>query len=166
MKVPKQLSQNAAFMLDRTAKTYQIHFDNEMRRLGLSRSQWLLLANLYHCDGATQKELADLMGNGESSLGKLTQKLEATGWLDRTPDANDRRAFNLRISRKKRPLVAKLVTMLFMETERSLHGFTRDERNTLMHYLDRIQRNVESVAPDASWLQLKSDVLNSVARQR
>ena len=151
-------------MLDRTAKSYQIHFDGQMRNLGLTRSQWLLLAQLYYCDGTTQRDLADLMGLGESALGKLTQKLEATGWLIRVADANDRRAFNLYISEQKRPIVEKLVTMLIMETERSLKGFSAEERNTLMGYLDRIQSNIDSVPPKKNWLSLKAEVLEAVSK--
>ena len=152
-------------MLDRTAKSYQIHFDSQMRKLGLTRAQWLLLANLYFCDGTTQRDLADLMGLGESALGKLIQKLEATGWLLRIADAKDGRAFNLCISELKRPIVAKLVTMLVMETERSLMGFSAEERANLMNYLDRIQSNITSVPPARRWLTLKSEVLEAVARR-
>ena len=162
MKIPKQLSKHASFMLDRTAKCYQIHFDNQMRKLGLTRAQWLLLANLYFCDGTTQKELADLMSLGESSLGKLTQKLEMGGWLERRSDAKDGRAFNLYISDKKREIVAKLVTMMIMETERSLDGFSKEERTNLMDYLDRIQNNIAAVAPAKKWLNLKTEVLAEV----
>ena len=166
MKIPKQLAKHASFMLDRTAKAYQIHFDSQMRNLGLTRAQWLLLVELYHCDGTTQRDLAELMGMGESALGKLAQKLEVTGWLERRPDADDGRAFNLYIAGKKRDIVAKLVTMLIMETERSLEGFTAEERATLMSYLDRIQHNIAAVPPRKKWLGLKTDVLDAVARHK
>lgn len=165
MKIPKQLSKHVSFMLDRTAKNYQIHFDNQMRKLGLTRSQWLLLAELYFCDGATQRDLADLMGLGESALGKLTQKLASSGWLNRRPDPNDGRAFNLFIADTKRDIVAKLVTMLIMETERSLQGFSPEERTNLMAYLDRIQHNIAAVAPTKKWLKLKTEVLDAVAER-
>ena len=164
MKIPKQLTKHASFMLDRTAKSYQIHFDNQMRKLGLTRSQWLLLVQLYHCDGTTQRDLADLMGMGESALGKLTQKLEAGHWLERRPDARDGRAFNLYIADAKRDLVAKLVTMLIMETERSLKGFSQEERTQLMRFLDRIQNNIAEVPPAKKWLSLKAEVLEEVAQ--
>ena len=166
MKVPKQLAKHVSFVLDRTAKSYQIHFDNQMRKLGLTQAQWLLLAELYFCDGATQKELADLMGLGESALGKLTLKLEAGGWLERRQDAKDGRAFNLFIAAAKRPLVAKLVHMLVMETERSLVGFSAEEKASLMNYLDRIQNNIASVPPSRKWLNLKADVLKEVAKPK
>lgn len=166
MKIPKQLAKHVSFMLDRTAKAYQIHFDNQMRNLGLTRSQWLLLAELYHCDGTTQRDLAELMGMGESALGKLAQKLESAGWLERRPDAADGRAFNLYIADRKRDIVANLVTMLIMETERSLEGFSKEERATLMHYLDRIQHNIAAVPPKKKWLDLKTDILGAVARHK
>jgi DNA-binding MarR family transcriptional regulator len=137
-----------------------------MRKLGLTRSQWLLLTNLYFCDGTTQKELADLMGLGESSLGKLTQKLQVGGWLERQPHARDGRAFHLCISEQKRPIVAKLVTMLIMETERSLVGFSAEERANLMNYMDRIQANIASVPPAKKWLKLKTEVLDEVAHPK
>jgi MarR family transcriptional regulator, transcriptional regulator for hemolysin len=158
-KIPKKLTENVAYMLHHAALDYQVHFDAEMQALGLTRSQWLLLAHLHFCDGINQKALADLMEIGKGAAGKLAQKLEQAGWIRREADALDGRAFNLYIETAARPVVANLVELLVIETDHSLEGFSREEIDTLRGYLRRIRGNLAQNPLPKKWLQLKARTL-------
>lgn len=164
MDLSATLTDNLAYMLHGTALDYELYFDREMEALGLTRSQWLLLAHLHFCDGINQKELADLMGIGKGAIGRLAQKLEAKHWIARLPDAEDGRAFKLRIKPRARPLVKKLVDMLILETERSLEGFSAAEVEAIRAQLRRIRRNIQAGPVPPRWLRLKAELLAGVRR--
>jgi len=164
--LPAQLTDNLGFMVHRSALEYELYFDKEMHALGLTRSQWLLLSHLYFCDGISQKALADLMGVGKGAIGRLAQKLETSGWIDRIPDESDGRAFKLRIRTLAHPLVSKLVDMLIIETDRSLDGFKDQEVVAIRRYLRRISHNLVEAPVSTQWRTLKKQLLTDVKKLR
>ncbi len=66
-------------------------FDRRVRKLGLTRAQWLALTRLHRRPGASQSELADMMEVEKATAGRLIDRLEAKGWVERRAQAGDRR---------------------------------------------------------------------------
>ncbi len=66
-------------------------FDRRVKALGLTRPQWLALVRLRRRPGASQSELADMMEIERAPAGKIVDRLEERGWLERRPDPEDRR---------------------------------------------------------------------------
>ncbi|MDA1076053.1 MAG: MarR family transcriptional regulator, partial [Proteobacteria bacterium] len=54
--------------------------------------------------GATQTELADLVGIGRAPLGKVIDRLETENWVERQSDPADRRVNRLYITRDFKPI--------------------------------------------------------------
>ncbi|AFK55907.1 putative MarR family transcriptional regulator (plasmid) [Tistrella mobilis KA081020-065] len=72
-------------------------FDAEMKPLGLTRSQWWVLAQLSRSlshgqDGMLQTDLARILDVGKVTVGGLVDRLEISGFVKRLPDGRDRRA--------------------------------------------------------------------------
>jgi DNA-binding MarR family transcriptional regulator len=69
-------------------------FDKALRPLGVTRSQWWVLANLsrHNGGGMMQTELSKVMDVGKVTLGGLIDRLEASGYVERQPEPGDRRA--------------------------------------------------------------------------
>ena len=68
--------------------------DKALRPMGVTRSQWWVLANLsrHDGDGMMQTELAKVMDVGKVTLGGLIDRLETSGLIKRVADPTDRRA--------------------------------------------------------------------------
>jgi DNA-binding MarR family transcriptional regulator len=68
--------------------------DKALRPLGVTRSQWWVLANLsrHNGGGMMQTELSKVMDVGKVTLGGLIDRLEASGYVERQPEPGDRRA--------------------------------------------------------------------------
>lgn len=79
-------------------------FRERTRHLGISRSQWRVLTTLASRPGATQTEIAELIGIGRAPLGKNVDRLEAQGWVERRNDPEDRRVNRLYLSRDMEPI--------------------------------------------------------------
>lgn len=88
----ENLERNFGFILHDVARLLRTTYDRRVRELGLTRSQWWVLTHLFRKDGTTQSELAEILELEKPSLGRLLDRLEAKGWVQRTEDARDRRA--------------------------------------------------------------------------
>ncbi|MFC7541100.1 MarR family transcriptional regulator [Siccirubricoccus deserti] len=66
-------------------------FDRRVRRIGLTRSQWLVLSLLHRRPGVSQSELAEMLEVERATAGRMIDRLERKHWLVRRPDREDRR---------------------------------------------------------------------------
>lgn len=66
-------------------------FDRRMKELGLTQAQGRVLATLKREDGLTQTEIADILDMERAPLGKLVDRLEDAGFIERRADGADRR---------------------------------------------------------------------------
>jgi MarR family transcriptional regulator for hemolysin len=73
------------------ARLMRTIFDRRVKALGITRPQWLALSRLKRKPGASQSELADMMEIERAPTGKIVDRLQERGWLERRPDPGDRR---------------------------------------------------------------------------
>ena len=83
------------FLISDTARLLRTVFDRRVRKLGITRSQWLVLVRLHRRPGASQSELAEMLEIERPSAGRLIDRLEANGWVERRTDPGDRRVNRL-----------------------------------------------------------------------
>ena len=83
-------------------------FNRRMKESGLTRSQWQVLYQLNRKDGQTQTELADLLIIAKPPLGKMVDRLESEGWVERRADTADRRAKRVFLTSKASGLIEPL----------------------------------------------------------
>ncbi len=79
------------FMISDVARLMRTAFDRRVRKLGLTRAQWMVLTRLHRNAGASQSELADMMEVEKATAGRLIDRLEAKGWVQRRVHKADRR---------------------------------------------------------------------------
>ncbi len=83
-------------------------FDRRMARLGLTRAQWRVLTFLFRRDGMTQSALAELLEMERAPLGRLLDRLDESGWVERRSDPGDKRAKRVYRTAKIDPLLPTL----------------------------------------------------------
>src|SRR5580704_7777905 len=101
------LNRSFGFVLHETARLLTKRFDQRAKCLGLSRAQCQLLAYLVYHEGINQTGLAELLEIEPISLARLIDRMEQSGWVERRPDPNDRRAWQLFIAEKAKPVFTK-----------------------------------------------------------
>jgi DNA-binding MarR family transcriptional regulator len=82
--------------------------DAALKPLGVTRSQWWVLAFLSRSDGMSQVALADELDLGKVALGQLIDRLEKTGFVERRPDDGDRRVKRVFLTRRSHALIARI----------------------------------------------------------
>jgi MarR family transcriptional regulator, transcriptional regulator for hemolysin len=138
----ENLDRNIGFVMHDVARLMRTGFDRRARQLGLTRSQWWVLTFLYRREGVTQSELAEDLDLEKATLGRLLDRLEASGWVARRADARDRRVRRLYLT----PAVAELMaTMREIAGEirgEALAGLDAGESEQLVDTLLKIKRNL------------------------
>jgi MarR family transcriptional regulator, transcriptional regulator for hemolysin len=82
--------------------------DRALKPLGVTRSQWWVLAFLSRSDGMSQVALADELDLGKVALGQLIDRLEKTGFVTRKADEGDRRVKRVYLMRRSHALIARI----------------------------------------------------------
>src|SRR5436305_168512 len=90
------------FLIHDVSRMRRTFFDQALKPLGITRSQWWALGNISrHADvGMIQTELARVLDTGKVSVGGLIDRLEETGLVYRQTDKQDRRVKRIYITAK------------------------------------------------------------------
>ena len=83
-------------------------FDARLRRLDLSYAQAKVLLSLARTPGMRQAPLAEKLEIQPITLGRLIDRMERAGWIERRADPNDRRAKRLYLTPAARPLLDRI----------------------------------------------------------
>jgi DNA-binding MarR family transcriptional regulator len=96
------------FLLHEVARLLRRRFEQNARDCGLTRSQWQVLATLANNEGVNQSGLAELLEIEPITLGRIIDRLEARGLIERHPDPSDRRVWLLHLTSAARPKLSQL----------------------------------------------------------
>ncbi|WP_221886068.1 MarR family winged helix-turn-helix transcriptional regulator [Marinobacter sp. NP-6] len=130
------------FLMHDVSRLRRTVFDNFMRPLGVTRSQWWVLAYLSRHDGMVQSDLANLLELGKAALGGLVDRLEASELIVRRPDVEDRRVKRVFLTSKGKQVVKEMAAMSHDMSERVLDGIDHEQRVQLCELLEAVKRNL------------------------
>lgn len=119
------------------ARLMRTRFDRWARAYGMTRAQGVILARLARQPGMTQNEMAGLCEVEPITVGRLVDRLEARGLLERRLDPSDRRIRRLHLLPAAEPILAEIQRYkneLFRELTDGLDEETIDTvTRALMH---------------------------------
>ncbi len=136
------LDQLFGFLLNDVSRLMRARFDSRARKLSLTRSQWRVLVFLARSEGINQSGLAEIIEVERMSLGRMIDRLEAAGMVERRPDATDRRVHRLYLTSSARPLLDKMVDLANETQEEALEGLSEADRDQLHRLLTGIKTNL------------------------
>lgn len=126
------------------ARSLRRGFDAKARHSGFTHEQWRALWHLSRNEGISQTRLADILEMQPISVGRLIDRLEGAGLVERRPDPTDRRAVKLYLTEAAQPQLAQLRTRAAEFNEIALHGLSTTEQKTLLSFLQRVRNNIEN----------------------
>jgi MarR family transcriptional regulator for hemolysin len=130
------------FLLHDIARLMRKKFDQRARGLGLSRAQWQLLVHLSRHEGINQSGLAEILEIESITLGRLVDRMEEAGWVERRADPNDRRARLLYTSEKVAPVMERMRELAEATRNEALAGLSPAERDALIDTLIQVRGNL------------------------
>jgi MarR family transcriptional regulator for hemolysin len=133
------------FLLHDVARLLRKRFEQKAKGLGLTRSQWQILAHLAHNDGIQQGALADLLELEPISLVRILDRLEEAGFVERRAHPKDRRVWQLYLQPKAHPLLTQMREIGSVTIAEALDGVTVADRDRLIDVLTTMKSNLAAV---------------------
>ncbi len=86
------------FQVGRVARQLVSHYNRVLAPLGLTTTQYFVLAAIKPSEQPTMGELSARTYLDNSTLTPIVDRLERDGWIERVPDPNDRRAVRIALT--------------------------------------------------------------------
>ena len=128
------------------ARLMRTVFDRRVRALGLTRPQWLALVRLKRKPGASQSELADMMEIEKAPAGKIVDRMEEKGWVERRPDISDRRINRIHLTDRGERVYAAIQPISQSTIDDALDDLSSVERERLTALLARVKTRLLETA--------------------
>ncbi|MEL6372947.1 MAG: MarR family transcriptional regulator [Pseudomonadota bacterium] len=134
------------YLIADTSRLMRTVFDRRMRKLGLTRAQWLALTRLHRQPGVNQSEVADMLEIEKASAGRLIDRLEQNGWVERRADASDRRVRRVHLTPHAERVHEEILPIAEATVDAALQDLSAQERKRLRGYLERVKAAVVAMA--------------------
>lgn len=138
------------FLMHDVSRLRRSAFDEFMRPIGLTRSQWWILAHLSRHDGMIQSDLANVLDLGKAALGGLLDRLEASQLIERRPDETDRRVKRIYLTGKGSQTIQEMQVKSHDISERILAGLSPEARKALADSLTLVKSNLLALRAELS----------------
>jgi DNA-binding MarR family transcriptional regulator len=135
-------SHSLGFLVHDIARLIRADFAARPESRQITQTQWRTLAYLARMEGCRQNELAAVLEVRPITLGRLLDRLEGAGLVERRPDPLDRRAVRLHLTARARARVERLRAVAGITYERALRGLSGAERARLLELLARVRTNL------------------------
>ena len=142
------MNDDIAFLIGDVSRLMRRRFDERARLVGVTRQQWRVLLKLARHEGATQGTLADLLEVEPITLCRMVDRLAEAELVERRRDPADRRAWNIYLTPRARPILDKLrgvADSLFDEVKGDI---TTDELNAMSRTLTQLRANLLGVSSE------------------
>ena len=113
-------------------------FHKEVRKAGLTVTEWRVLGSLIEGEGETVGELAELAVTKQPTLSKVLPRLETEGLVTMTTARNDRRQTLVTITPKGTRLISGLCDRALQHQHRLLEKLEPDHADRLVDMLRAI----------------------------
>src|SRR6202035_571640 len=104
----QQFDRDLLLLLHDVARLLRTRFDQRARARGMTRAQWGILARVNGKPGLSQNELAAILEVEPISVGRLIDRLEARGLVERRADPADRRIRRLHLLPAAEPILQEI----------------------------------------------------------
>lgn len=141
------MSDGIGFLIGDVSRVMRRRFDERARAIGVTRAQWRALVTLSREEGIQQTALAERIEVEPITLCRMVDRLEEAGMVERRRDPADRRAWNIYLTDRSRPLLDRLRAVADDLFADALHGVDEHDRAMLTATLERIRANL-SPEPD------------------
>jgi MarR family transcriptional regulator, organic hydroperoxide resistance regulator len=135
-----------AYALYRVARLHRMIAGNLLRRVGLHPTQEVLMMYLWELGPQRQTDLIRLLDSDAATMTRTIQRLENAGFVRRSPDADDKRAYLIEATPAGRALRPQ-VEQIWNEVEESIVGGVGErDRKTILRILESMEERLTHAA--------------------
>jgi MarR family transcriptional regulator, transcriptional regulator for hemolysin len=137
-------SPTLGFLLHDVARLLRKRFEQTARRdgLGLTRSQWQVMAVLAKNEGIQQGALAELLEIEPITLVRILDRLQTLELIERRPHATDRRIWLLFLKPAAGPVLERMRELGDRTRTEALAQVSHEDQQRLMKMLSLMRENL------------------------
>ncbi len=134
---------NVGTLLDRTTRLLKAHFQRAFKEaeVDLTPEQWVLLDHLQASGASSQTDLANGTFKDAPTVSRIIDKLAKKGFAARTRFPNDRRRYQVALTKKGEETHAVLYPRVQALREQTWEGLTEDDYAEFTRLLEGIRDN-------------------------
>jgi DNA-binding MarR family transcriptional regulator len=141
--IPFRLNRLAAEVSSALSAEYQL-------RYGLDIPEWRVMATLgFRRDACSAQYISDCTRTHKSTISRAVTALMQRRLVERVENADDRREFRLRMTRKGRALYEELFPRLLRKEQEMLSCLSTQERKDFARLLGKIEQSLDLVQTSA-----------------
>jgi DNA-binding MarR family transcriptional regulator len=133
------------YLLSDVTLLFRKHFDRRAVKFGLTRAQWRATKMLYHREGLRQNELAEFLEMEPIAVGRVIDRLQAAGFVERRPDPKDRRAWRLYVTDQAKVIVGDMEVIARELRRDATRGIDHDELKNALAVINQIKENLQAL---------------------
>jgi MarR family transcriptional regulator, transcriptional regulator for hemolysin len=139
------------YLIHDVSRLRRMMFDRALAPLGITRSQWWVLAFISRKDGLPQTQLANELDVGKVGVGALIDRLESSGFVIRQADPVDRRVKRVFVTKQARGFLERLRKETDKFNAKITRGINRTQLEATSDALLAMKRNLLAMS-DATTL--------------
>jgi DNA-binding MarR family transcriptional regulator len=133
------------FLVTDVTRLMRKHFDRRAVRFNLTRAQWRALKRISRGEGMRQTELAEQLEMEPIAIGRVIDRLQKAGFVERRADPADRRAWRLFLTPRAHGVVddmEQISNELFRHAQK---GIGAAEMRSMIDVLGRMKDNLNAL---------------------
>ena len=130
------------YLIHDVSRLRRMMFDRALAPLGITRSQWWVLAFISRKDGLPQTQLANELDVGKVAVGALIDRLESSGFVIRQADPVDRRVKRVYVTKQAKGFLEKLRRETDKFNGRIVNGIDRKQLEAASEALLAMKHNL------------------------
>jgi DNA-binding MarR family transcriptional regulator len=140
--MPASFDRDLMIVLNDVARLMKTRFDQRARAFGMTRAQWIILARLNRQPGLSQNEMAAICEVEPITVGRMIDRLEARGLVERRADPADRRIRRLHLLPAAKPILEEIWSYKDALHDEIVEGLSEETRKLVVDSLLHIKNNL------------------------
>ena len=140
---PTAYAESLSFLVSQVGARSAQLFAERLAPLGVSPRAFGVLSNLSSTGGQTQQQLADTLGIHRNNMVALIDELEGAGWVRRHRSQQDRRAFDVRLTRAGSAVVSRINNLIPVLDAEVGQGLTGSEQHAIVGLLQKMASTLD-----------------------
>lgn len=134
-----------AYLMQDVTRLMRTLFDRRATRFALTRAQWRALKTIRRHEGLSQTELADFLDMQPIPVGRVVDRLEKTGYIERRTDPGDRRRWRLHLTPQAHAVIDEMEVIAADLRNEVLRDIDAGEFDALLRVLGQIKNNLTAL---------------------
>jgi MarR family transcriptional regulator, transcriptional regulator for hemolysin len=130
------------FLLKDVSRRYVLRFEQHAKEISLTLMQCKVLVHLGNNEGASQAQLAELTDIEPMMMVRILDRMEADRLLERRAHPVDRRARQLFLTKKAKPLLTEIWRLVDVTRQEIFAGVGKADRDVFLRVLEQLHGNV------------------------